>query len=203
MTTDIRPPRIQLREMGDSPSRTRYWDPRSGTWTGGLPNGASQERFFLVEKGFMLRPPGRLAIYRNPLLVASRNAKDRKRAMTLPCPTGLKTTVCDCLENCNSWEEHYGKRGLEIDHFEDEEKPKGRLSTEDISEVVAELEARGLKLVQAEEEVGTDDNPGEIVAQEAYDSSEIREQEGPVTDFFAESGERDVGPTLNSPRSAG
>lgn len=204
MTTEIRPPRVQVRETAERPTRTRYWDPRTGLWTGGLMNGASQERFYLRVKGYLLKPPGRLAIYRNPdALQDPDDPQRRARAYTPPLPTGVKTTVCDCRQNCASWEEHYKKRGLEMDHFSDEERPDARLSSDDITQVIEELGARGYKLVQMEDEVGTDDHPGEVVAGEADNGGKVREPASTSEDFFAESGKRDEGTPSDRPDPTG
>ena len=127
------PPRVEPKEISRTnnvrveqragPNRRRYWDPSDGRWTHPLQDNASMERFYTRVKGFLLEPPGPLAIYVNPVLRDNRDPAPRIRAERIrraydgPFPTGLKDTACNCGSNCDNWEQHYEKLGLEFDHW--------------------------------------------------------------------------------------
>ena len=161
-------PTIRTEEMITSGEKRRYWDPADGLWTHQLAGNASAERFYTRTKGFLLQPPGELAIYVNDNLLTSKHPDarqrdiDKQRAYAGPYPIGEKKTICRCSQwfdkNCDTWEEHYGRLGLFVHHMvKDEASDRAISMTEDdISAVVDRLASQGYKLVK--EDDGNNDN---------------------------------------------
>jgi len=116
------------------------------------------ERFYAQTKGFMTTPPGELAMYVN---AASRDNNDpdprtraetrEKARITTPFPTGSKEGFpCYGHEECDTWEAHYGRMGMEVDYMlADEPREAVRsLTDDDVMAVVERLEKEGFRLVK-------------------------------------------------------
>ena len=120
-------PTVRTEEMITSGEKRRYWDPADGLWTHQLAGNASAERFYTRTKGFLLQPPGELAIYVNNELLDSKHPDmrqreiDKQKAYAGPYPVGEKKTICRCSQwfdkNCDTWDEHYGRLDLLVHHL--------------------------------------------------------------------------------------
>lgn len=159
--------RVRTEERNPPGHKRRYWDPKDGLWTHPLGGNASMERFYIRVKGFMLVPPGELAIYAVTRKLESRNpdprarAEEQANAFAGPFPIGEKTTTCNCLiwhgKNCTTWEQHYLKKDLVVHHMvKDEQEPSAiDLSQINVLELVELFKEKGYTLVKDDE--GTPD----------------------------------------------
>jgi hypothetical protein len=137
--------------------KQRYWRPSDGMWTELLAGNASSERYYTRIKGFMMEPPGELAMYVNPETRDNRNADPRTRAEISaksrmgPLPTGAKGSyLCHGHEGCGTWETHYGRLGMEIDYMMKDAPAQTvrNLTDDDVTAVIKRLESQGLRLVK-------------------------------------------------------
>jgi len=152
----------QVRSEVRSGTKRRYWNPADGHWTLPLASSASEERFYVRTKGYLLMPPGELAIYVSPRARDSQNpdprerAREQAKALTPPLPTGEKTIPCPCGRQfgkvCATWEEHYKHKGWVVDHMLKDEVPdQGKTLTDgDIAAVVERLVSQGYKITKDE-----------------------------------------------------
>jgi hypothetical protein len=145
--------RLQVTE-GD---KRKYWRPQDGMWTHALGGNASMERFYTRAKGFMLTPPGELAMYVNTASRDNNNADPRTRtqirakSLLGPLPTGSKEGFpCYGHEDCGAWEDHYSRLGMEVAYMLVDEPNEAvrSLTEDDVAAVVKGLEAKGFRLVK-------------------------------------------------------
>jgi hypothetical protein len=147
MVTRTRNRTVRIQEIASN--KQRYWDPKDGLYTGLLQGHSSMERYY-SRKGLVVRPPGKLAYYVNKdkrdftSVNLIEQAEMRARAMTGPFPTGGKATRCSCSVNCVAWEEHYEKRDLFFDHWEEDHKvAEGTLSQDQMEQMMGFLISQG------------------------------------------------------------
>lgn len=148
----------------------RYWDPRDGQYTHPLAANPSAKIFYTERKGFLMKPPGRLAWYVNPKKQDSHHPdpveREREKSIAVvgPFPTGEKLTICRCAQNCKNWPEHYKKQDLEFLRFEDEPEDPKELSDMEVDSILKSLERRGYRMEKVpveEESHGDNDNSQE------------------------------------------
>ena len=147
MVTRTRNRTVRVQEIASN--KQRYWDPKDGLYTGLLQGHSSMERYY-SRKGLVVRPPGKLAYYVNEAkrdftsVNLIEQAEMRARSMAGPFPTGEKATRCSCPVNCVAWEEHYEKRDLVFDHWEEDHRvAEGSLRQDQMEQMMGFLISQG------------------------------------------------------------